>query len=99
MLVWSVGMWVWCLCRTAAVTGTACVQADEGVRFCNVAAGGKEWQCGANMRMGPEDSPGFVVVVKVVDNVVRAIDVLVRAACMCDVRFLKVCCQAQRWYH
>ena len=87
MLVWSEGAWMWHLCRTAAVIGTACVLSDEGVRLCSVAAGGKKWQCGANMRMGPEDSPGFVVVVKVVDNVVRASDVLVRAACMCGVEF------------
>ena len=82
MLVWTEGSSVWCLCRTAAVTGTACVQADTGVRLYSVAAGGKKWQCGVNMRMGPGDSQGCAVVVKVVDNVVRASDVLVRAACM-----------------
>ena len=90
---------MWHPCRTVAVTGAACVLNDEGVRLCSAAAGGTEWQCGAKMRMGPEDSAGCVVVVKVVDNVVIVIDVLVRAACMYDVRFLKVCCQAQRWYH
>ena len=93
--MWSEGAWMWHLCRTAAVIGTACVLSDEGVRLCSVAAGGTEWLCGARMRMGPEDSAGCVVVVKVVDNVVIAIDVLVRAACMCDVKCLKVCYRAQ----
>ena len=87
MLVWNEGSLVWCFCRTAAVTGTACAQADAGVRLYSVATGGKTWQCGVNMRMGPGDSPGFVVVVKVVDNVVRASDVLVRVQCMCCVEF------------
>ena len=97
--MWSEGVWIWHLCRTAAVIGTACVLTDEGVRLCSVAAGGTEWQCGESMRMGPEDSAGYVVVVKVVDNVVIAIYVLVRAACMYDARFSKVCYQAQRCYH
>ena len=90
---------MWHLCRAVAVIGAACVLTDDGVRLCSVAAGGTEWQCGAKMRMGPEDSAVCVVVVRVVDNVVIVIDVLVHAACMCDVRFLKVCCQAQKWHH
>ena len=61
--MWSEGAWMWHLCRTVAVTGAACVLNDEGVRLCSAAAGGTEWQCGAKMRMGPEDSAGCVVVV------------------------------------
>ena len=82
MLVWNEGSSVWCLCRTAAVTGTACAQADEGVQLCSVGAGGKEWQCGVKRQRGPEDAAGCAVVERAVDSVVIEVAVLEHVACI-----------------
>ena len=69
------------------MTGVVHVLSGEGVRLCNVSAGGTEWRCGVKMRKGPEDSAGCAVVARAVDNVVIVVDVLVHAACMCDLSF------------
>ena len=70
------------LCRTVVVTGVVHVLSDEGVRFCNVSAGGIEWQCGVKKQRGPEDAAGCAVVERAVDSVVIEVAVLEHVACI-----------------